>query len=229
MLSTMPAFRAALFRAQRTTSVATASSLLSGLCVLGNTDMLFMSAGPRSSSRQLASASASASASAVKEGDGRAGRDSIATEARKSEESYRKELKKLRKEYHRTSVKEQEERRREREAARSLSDRRSSSGAGVEEDADRQKVLEAAVKRAKAAREEARSIARQLYSVDPETRDAMRAQKAINAREVQEKTDALKRLALRSLNEESKTWITDEPTLRAKIREAMERVVPMEH
>ena len=226
MLSTMPAFRAALFRAQTTTSMATASSLLSGSCVLGNTDMLFMSAGPRSSSRQLASASASASA--VKEGDGGAGRDSIVAEARKSEESYRKELKKLRKEYHRTSVKEQEERRREREAARSLSNRRSSSGAGVEEDADRQKVLEAAVKRAKAAREEARSIARQLYSVDPETRDAMRAQKAINAREVQEKTDALKRLALRSLNEESKTWITDEPTLRAKIREAMERVVPME-
>ena len=172
-----------------------------------------------SRARALASASAASAAPSGKE-------DTAAAEARRSGEAFRKEMKRLRKEYYRNSIREEEERRRERESARGAGPAAGGAGAGA--DADRRRALEAAVRRAKAAREEARAIAKELYSVDAQAREEMRAQKAANAREVQEKTDALKRLALRSLNEKSKTWITDEPTLRAKIREAMERVMPLE-
>ena len=91
------------------------------------------------------------------------------------------------------------------------------------------KKLLDAVKRATAVREEARELARSIYSEEDggAVREERRAESRENAMKQRAITDALRRMAVRSLNEESKSWIVDEETLRKRIREALERPEPM--
>ena len=151
-------------------------------------------------------------------------RCSMATSSSSSSSSgemsrYRRELSRMRKKYYLETTAEDEATERRR-LARARRERVS--------ELPSKKLLDA-VKRATAVREEARELARSIYSEEDggAVREERRAESRENAMKQRAITDALRRMAVRSLNEESKSWIVDEETLRKRIREALERPEPM--
>ena len=92
-----------------------------------------------------------------------------------------------------------------------------------------EKRVEEILKRAISVREEAKAIAKSIYDERnaPKVVVERKARKKETARAMQAIIDAKKRMAIMSLNEESKSWIGDKTTLSFRINAALGKPVPM--